>query len=164
MNDYKKKLNISMKKRGVIRVSKQRMKLSLNEETKQYIQAYMEENNIGFTGEAIAQICMEHKKTKSNEWSLQYISEVVSNNLHQVLKDDLTKVRLGVNSADKNTQILIEYMNGLFFHHGFDGLMTTDLQELDSTKVAKEAVEMRIANQRQKRIDWQESKGKQPSH
>jgi hypothetical protein len=145
-------------------MSKQRMKLSLNEETKQYIQAYMEENNIGFTGEAIAQICKEHKEAKSNEWSLQYISEVVSNNLHQVLKDELTKIRLGANSADKNTQILIEYMNGLFFHHGFDGLMTTDLQELDSTKVAKEAVEKRIANQRQKRIDWEESKGKQPSH
>jgi len=145
-------------------MNKQRMKLSLDEETKQYIQTYMEENNIGFTGEAIAQICMEHKKTKSNEWSLQYISEVVSNNLHQVLKDELTRIRLGANSADKNTQILIEYMNGLFFHHGFDGLMTTDLQELDSTKVAKEAVEKRIANQRQKRIDWEESKGKQPSH
>jgi len=139
------------------------MKLSLNEETKQYIQAYMEENNIGFTGEAIAQICNEHKQAKSNEWSLKYISEVVSNNLHQALKDELTKIRLGANSADKNTQILIEYMNGLFFHHGFDGLMTTDLQELDSTKVAKEAVEKRIANQRQKRIDWEESKGKQPS-
>ncbi|MEH7366723.1 hypothetical protein V7153_22305, partial [Priestia megaterium] len=83
-----------------------RMKLSLDEETKQYLQTYMEENNIGFTGEAIAQICMEHKKTKSNEWSLQYISGVVSNNLHQVLKDELTKIRLGANSADKNTQIL----------------------------------------------------------
>ncbi|MDD1515279.1 hypothetical protein [Priestia megaterium] len=144
-------------------MNKQRMKLSLNEETKQYIQAYMEENNIGFTGEAIAQICNEHKQAKSNEWSLKYISEVVSNNLYQALKDELTKIRLGANNADKNTQILIEYMNGLFFHHGFDGLMTTDLQELDSTKVAKEAVEKRIANQRQKRIDWEESKGKQPS-
>ncbi|WP_259345724.1 hypothetical protein [Priestia aryabhattai] len=123
----------------------------------------MKENGIGFTGEAIAQICKEYKEAKSNEWSLKYISEVVSNNLHQVLKDDLTKIRLRANSADKNSQILIEYMNGLFFHHGFDGLMTTDLQELDSTKVAKEAVEKRIANQRQKRIDWEESKEKQPS-
>ncbi|MED3872096.1 hypothetical protein P4574_24260 [Priestia megaterium] len=145
-------------------MNKQRMKLSLNEETKQYIQAYMEENNIGFTGEAIAQICKEHKEAKSNEWSLKYISEVVSNNLHQALKDELTKIRLGANSADKNSQILIEYMNGLFFHHGFDGLMTTDLQELDSTKVAKEAVEKRIAHQRQKKVDAEESRGKQPSH
>ncbi|MDP1442223.1 hypothetical protein [Priestia megaterium] len=145
-------------------MNKQRMKLSLNEETKQYIQAYMEENNIGFTGEAIAQICKEHKEAKSNEWSLKYISEVVSNNLHQALKDELTKIRLGANSADKNSQILIEYMNGLFFHHGFNGLMTTDLQELDSTKVAKEAVEKRIAHQRQKKVDAEESRGKQPSH
>ncbi|MED3939322.1 hypothetical protein [Priestia megaterium] len=116
-----------------------------------------------FTGEAIAQICKEYKEAKSNEWSLKYTSEVVSNNLHQVLKDELTKIRLGANSADKNSQILIEYMNGLFFHHGFDGLMTMDLQELDSRKVAKEAVEKRIANQRQKQIDWEESKEKQPS-
>ncbi|WP_375345230.1 hypothetical protein ACEWPB_14235 [Priestia megaterium] len=123
----------------------------------------MEENSIGFTGEAIAQIYKEYKEAKSNEWSLKYISEVVSNNLHQVLKDELTKIRLGANSADKNSQILIEYMNGLFFHHGFDGLMTTDLQELDSTKVAKEAVEKRIAHQRQKKVDAEESRGKQPS-
>ena len=71
----------------------------------------MEENNLGLRVK-LFEICKEHKRTKSNEWSLQYISEVVSNNLHQVLKDELTKIRLGANSADKNTQILIEYMNG----------------------------------------------------
>jgi hypothetical protein len=37
-------------------------------------------------------------------------------------------------------------------------------QELDSTKVAKEAVEKRIAHQRQKKVDAEESRGKQPSH
>ena len=124
----------------------------------------MEEHHFHFPGEAIMDICQKYQETKDKEWSLQYISEVVSNNLHQALKEELTRIRLGANSADKNSQILIEYMNGLFFHHSFDGLMTTDLQELDSTKVAKEAVEKRIANQRQKRIDWEESKGKQPSH
>ncbi|SFH60626.1 hypothetical protein SAMN04487776_1408 [Priestia megaterium] len=145
-------------------MEKRRRTISLDIKTDEYIQAYMEEYHFRFPGEAIMDICQKYQETKEKEWSLQYISEVVSNNLHQVLRDELTRIRLGANSADKNTQILIEYMNGLFFHHGFDGLMTTDLQELDSTKVAKEAVEKRIANQRQKRIDWEESKGKQPSH
>ena len=145
-------------------MEKNRRTISLDMKTDEYIQAYMEEHHFRFPGEAIMDICQKYQETKEKEWSLQYISEVVSNNLHQVLKDELTKIRLGANSADKNTQILIEYMNGLFFHHGFDGLMTTDLQELDSTKVAKEAVEKRIANQRQKRIDWEESRGKQQSH
>ena len=142
---------------------KQRRMVSFDPETDQYLSDYMREHHFRFPGEAIMDICQKYQETKEKEWSLQYISEVVSNNLHQVLKDELTKIRLGANSADENTQILIEYMNGLFFHHGFDGLMTTDLQELDSTKVAREAVEKRIANQSQKRIDWEESKGKQPS-
>ncbi|MBU8589429.1 hypothetical protein Q8G31_24840 [Priestia megaterium] len=145
-------------------MEKYRHKVTVDEETEAYIQEYMREHKLRFASEAIINICEKYKKVQEQEWSLKYISEVVSNSLHDVIKEELTRIRLGTNSADKNTQILIEYMNGLFFHHGFDGLMTTELQELDSTKVAKETVEKRIANQRQKRIDWEESKGKQPSY
>ncbi|MGG0592619.1 hypothetical protein ABEY80_22645 [Priestia megaterium] len=158
-------------------MEKQRMKLAIDEEAQAYIHSYKEEKGLRYTGDAIAQICKEHEIAKSNEWSLKYISEVVSNHLHeslknefqnlreeiQTLKGEMTKTKLGANAADKNTQILIEYMNGLFFHHGFKGLMTTSMQEMDSTRVARETVEKRIANQRQKRIDWEGSKGKQPS-
>jgi len=145
-------------------MDKYRHKVTVDEETEAYIQEYMREHKLRFASEAIIDICEKYRKIQEQEWSLKYISEVVSNSLHDVIKEELTRIRLGTNSADKNTQILIEYMNGLFFHHGFDGLMTTELQELDSTKVAKETVEKRIANQRQKRIDWEESRGKQPSH
>jgi len=145
-------------------MEKYRHKVTVDEETEAYIQEYMKEHKLRFASEAIIDICEKYRKVQEQEWSLKYISEVVSNSLHDVIKEELTRIRLGTNSADKNTQILIEYMNGLFFHHGFDGLMTTELQELDSTKVAKETVEKRIANQRQKRIDWEESRGKQPSH
>ncbi|MED4256579.1 hypothetical protein P4689_28900 [Priestia megaterium] len=145
-------------------MEKYRHKVTVDEETEAYIQEYMKEHKLRFASEAIIDICEKYRKVQEQNWSLKYISEVVSNSLHDVIKEDLTRIRLGTNSADKNTQILIEYMNGLFFHHGFDGLMTTELQELDSTKVAKETVEKRIANQRQKRIDWEESRGKQPSH
>jgi len=145
-------------------MDKYRHKVTVDEETEAYIQEYIREHKLRFASEAIIDICEKYRKIQEQEWSLKYISEVVSNSLHDVIKEELTRIRLGTNSADKNTQILIEYMNGLFFHHGFDGLMTTELQELDSTKVAKETVEKRIANQRQKRIDWEESRGKQPSH
>jgi len=145
-------------------MEKYRHKVTVDEEIEAYIQEYMKENKLRFASEAIIDICEKYRKIQEQEWSLKYISEVVSNGLHDVIKEELTRIRLGTNSADKNTQILIEYMNGLFFHHGFDGLMTTELQELDSTKVAKEAVEKRIAHQRQKKVDAEESRGKQPSH
>ncbi|MES9757158.1 hypothetical protein ABWK29_11705 [Priestia megaterium] len=145
-------------------MDKYRHKVTVDEETEAYIQEYMKEHKLRFASEAIIEICEKYRKVQEQQWSLKYISEVVSNSLHDVIKEELTRIRLGTNSADKNTQILIEYMNGLFFHHGFDGLMTTELQELDSTKVAKETVEKRIAHQRQKKVDAEESRGKQLSH
>ncbi|EOP45665.1 hypothetical protein COD90_23875 [Bacillus cereus] len=137
-----------------------RMKLSLSEDVHQYIQDYMDENNITHPGDAISKICMEHQASKSTEWSLNYISEIVSKNLHDVLKSELTKIRLGANSADRNTQVLIELMNGYFFANDLDleSIITTDKIEVGGVKIAKEVVAERISNARQKRIDHEASK------
>lgn len=136
------------------------MKLSLNENVHQYIQDYMDENNITHPGDAISKICMEHQATKNTEWSLNYISEVVSKNLHDVLKSELTKIRLGANSADRNTQVLIELLNGYFFANDLDleSIITTDKIEVGGVKMAKEVVAERISNARQKRLDYEASK------
>ncbi|UOE58303.1 hypothetical protein HPB58_13180 [Priestia filamentosa] len=146
-------------------MSKQRMKVAVDEETRTYIQTYKEEHNIRYTGDAIARICKEHEISKNQEWSLKYISEVVSQNLHEVLKKELTKIRLGTNAADKNSQILIELLNGIFFNKSElgTGFIPTSVQEVEPIRIATEEVEKRIAHQRQKRIDWQESRGKQES-
>ncbi|QWG53612.1 hypothetical protein EXW28_27960 (plasmid) [Bacillus mycoides] len=135
-----------------------RMQITLDEETDTYIKDYMEEHNIRYNGEAIVRICREHQASKNTEWSLNYISEIVSKNLHDVLKSELTKIRLGANSADRNTQILIELLNGYFFLEGVDSLITTDKQEMGSVKIAKEVVAERISHARQKRIDHEAAK------
>ncbi|MDO6663341.1 hypothetical protein Q4571_22575 [Bacillus thuringiensis] len=137
-----------------------RMQITLDKETDTYIKDYMEEHNIRYNGEAIVRICREHQASKSSEWSLNYISEIVSKNLHDVLKSELTKIRLGANSADRNTQVLIELMNGYFFANDLDleSIITTDKIEVGGVKIAKEVVAERISNARQKRIDHEASK------
>ncbi|WP_259418132.1 hypothetical protein [Bacillus toyonensis] len=137
-----------------------RMKLSLSEDVHQYIQDYMDENNITHPGDAISKICMEHEAAKNTEWSLNYITEVVSKNLHDVLKSELTKIRLGANSADRNTQVLIELMNGYFFANDLDleSIITTDKIEVGGVKIAKEVVAERISNARQKRLEHEAAK------
>lgn len=139
---------------------KVRMKLSLSENVHHYVQEYMEENNITHPGDAISKICMEHQASKNTEWSLNYVSEVVSKNLHDILKSELTKIRLGANSADRNTQVLIELMNGYFFANDLDleSIITTDKIEVGGVKMAKEVVAERISHARQKRIDHEASK------
>ena len=133
------------------------MKFSLEESTHVYMQDYMTEHNIKFPGDAIAQICKEHEQARKHEWSLRYITEVVTQNINQALKDQLTKIRLASNGADKNTQILMELMNGLYFHNSIEGIITTSVQEMDAVKTAKKEVEDRIAHQRQKKVDWEVS-------
>ncbi|MBE5107867.1 hypothetical protein IGI01_22225 [Bacillus thuringiensis] len=137
-----------------------RMQITVDEETDTYIKDYMEEHNIRYNGEAIVRICREHQASKNTEWSLNYVSEIVSKNLHDVLKSELTKIRLGANSADRNTQVLIELMNGYFFANDLDleSIITTDKIEVGGVKIAKEVVAERISNARQKRIDHEASK------
>ncbi|HFJ9435832.1 hypothetical protein [Bacillus tropicus] len=135
-----------------------RRQVTMDQATEDYINDYMEEHGIRYTGEAMGRICKEHEAAKKTEWSLNYVTEVVSKNLHDVLKSELTKIRLGANSADRNTQILIELLNGYFFLEGVDSLITTDKQEMGSVKIAKEVVAERISNARQKRLDHEASK------
>ncbi|EJS10676.1 MULTISPECIES: hypothetical protein [Bacillus cereus group] len=135
-----------------------RRQVTMDQETEDYIKDYMEEHGIRYTGEAMGRICKEHEAAKSTEWSLNYVTEVVSNNLHDVLKSELTKIRLGANSADRNTQVLIELLNGYFFLEGVDSIITTDKQEMESVKMAKKTVEERISHARQKRLDYEASK------
>ncbi|MES5930214.1 hypothetical protein QCI77_30460 [Bacillus cereus group sp. MG9] len=135
-----------------------RRQVTMDQATEDYIKDYMEEHGIRYTGEAMGRICKEHEASKSTEWSLNYITEVVSKNLHDVLKSELTKIRLGSNSADRNTQVLIELLNGYFFLEGVDSIITTDKQEMESVKMAKKTVEERISHARQKRLDHEASK------
>ncbi|MCA1047724.1 hypothetical protein BK709_25995 [Bacillus thuringiensis serovar shandongiensis] len=135
-----------------------RRQVTMDQETEDYIKDYMEEHGIRYTGEAMGRICKEHEAAKNTEWSLNYVTEVVSKNLHDVLKSELTKIRLGANSADRNTQVLIELLNGYFFLESVDSIITTDKQEMGSVKIAKEVVAERISNARQKRLDHEASK------
>ncbi|PFY98820.1 hypothetical protein COL60_29850 [Bacillus pseudomycoides] len=135
-----------------------RRQVTMDQETEDYIKAYMEEHGIRYTGEAMARICKEHEAAKSTEWSLNYVTEVVSKHLHDILKSELTKIRLGSNSADRNTQVLIELMNGLFFHQGIQNIISTEVDEMDGVKTAKEVVEKRINHLRQKRLDHEAKK------
>ncbi|MGG3801195.1 hypothetical protein [Metabacillus fastidiosus] len=140
-------------------MEKVRMKLSIDENVNQYIKEYMEEHHIKFVGEAVSQICKEHKENKENEWSIKYISEVVSNSMKEAFKEELNKIRLGANNADRNTQILIELMNGIYFFQNYENLITTSVQEMEAIKTAKNEVQDRITHQRQKKIDWEAAKG-----
>jgi len=134
--------------------------VTFDEESHEYLENYKEQHGIRYNGEALAKIFKEHKNRHDTEWSLKYVSEVVSQNIRETLKEDLTKFRLGINSADKNSQIIIEVLNGLLFHNSVDDILTTDVNKMTAIETATKVVEERITNQRQKRIEWEATRKK----
>lgn len=140
-------------------MNKKTRQITLSEDTDNYLNEYMEEHGIRFPGEAMARICKEHEQRENAQWSVQYIAEAVAKKFKEVFAQELNRIRVGTNSADKNSQIIIELLNGIYFFENYKDLITTSIQEMDGVKTAKQEVHERISNQRQKKLEWEATRG-----
>lgn len=120
-----------------------------------YIEDIKEKHKIGFNGDAVAFLVADHQRLKKEQWSLNYVAEAVTNNLYQTLREELTRIRLGTNNTDRNTQILMELLNGMMIHESVDDILTTDQMVAKGLATAKNIVQERIENKRQKRVEWE---------
>lgn len=90
----------------------------LKESTVQKIKEYEEKNHLK-QGEALDQIV--EKFFEKDSKLAKEISDTVIADLSKVL----TRVRLGVNNADRNSQILIELMNTQVIHQNINRALPT---------------------------------------
>lgn len=132
-----------------------RFRVTLDDEVMDYMEEIKEEQNFKYNGDAITYLVNEHKRLKKNQWSLNYVAEVVSQNLYQSLKDELARIRLGTNNTDRNTQIVIELLNGIMINDSVDDILTTDQMEAKGLVTAKTTIQERIEYKRQKRVEWE---------
>ncbi|MGM0924643.1 MAG: hypothetical protein ACQEWW_26245 [Bacillota bacterium] len=137
---------------------KVRFKLSLEQSVIDYIEDIKLENNLKFNGDAISFLVADHQRLKKNQWSLNYVAEAVTQNLHKTLREELARIRLGTNNTDRNTQILIELLNGIMINDSVDDILTTDQMEAKGLATAKNVVQERIENKRQKRVEYDNSR------
>lgn len=132
-----------------------RRQLLMKEDVDEYILEFMDENKIKSYRDAIGLICAEHEKLKGTEWSISYVTKEVIQALSVTLNSELNKIKLGVNSADKNTQILLEIMNGIMYAQEIPDIITTDDIETDGFKTASQIVTKRITDMRQNKLNKQ---------
>lgn len=158
MNNYKEILKWKGDDIRMAVDERNRFRVTLSDEVMDYLDDIKEDNGFKFNGEAITFLVNEHRKLKKNEWSLNYIAQAVTENLYHNLKEELTRIRLGTNNTDRNTQILIELINGIMIHDSVDDIITSDTLESKGLETAKRTVQERIEVKRQKRIEWEEQK------
>ncbi len=102
---------------------KERMKVSLPPEVKKYIQSYMKEHHLSFTGDAISHICKEHEEAQKKE---DDSIERTVKDVTQHIEDLLQKERLHIKKELLNMKQKV-----------LNDLRGTDLKEVEDYSIAK---------------------------
>lgn len=117
----------------------------------EYLENYQMNNDYNTIGEAVDAIIAEHRELSKNNWSLNYITNVVTSHVSKGVQAEVKKAMLGINQADRNTQILIELVQGFMQHYDIEGIITTEVHSPIFMKEVERLVKERITKQKQKK-------------
>lgn len=135
---------------------KKRKEFLLPEDVLQYIEDYRKKNYIKTQTEAFCKIVGDHKEKNDNEVAkviLQFLSEEITEKLMIAmeetyqLKNTLTRIRLGTNNADRNSDVILLLINTML---AFSGHLALQEEDVLPTSEAKRVVNERIAAYRTK--------------
>ncbi|MBN9654699.1 hypothetical protein J0K78_10530 [Halobacillus sp. GSS1] len=134
-----------------------RQNVTLHDETIALIKEYQEQQHIRYPGEALDRMIEEWETQKSKDHSQEYLMSLMAQRFQDVFTEEMKRLRLAANRSDKNTQVLLELMNGFAMDQNLESCVTTSIFESQAMKDAKQAVEESISHQRQKRISAKET-------
>ena len=125
---------------------------SIEKNTFNYLNDIQKENaNINSMSSAIDFIAMEHKS--KSDTTIEQMIKIIASEVAKALKSDLVKVIKGINSADRNTQIVMEMLNGFFIKNNVGFIATSDVFKAEGLELAEEAVRKRISKSRVRKLD-----------
>ena len=82
----------------------------MSEKNIEYINEVKEKNNLKYNSEALDLIIREHRA--NSDITTDIMIKLIGEKIAEQLKYELLGIKRACNSSDKNTQILIEVMNG----------------------------------------------------
>ena len=125
---------------------------SIEKNTFDYLNDIQRENsNINSMSSAIDFIAMEHKS--KSDTTIEQMIKIIASEVARELKCDLVKIIKGINSADRNTQIVMEMLNGLFIKSNVGYINTSDIVKAEGLELAEESVKKRISKSRVRKLD-----------
>lgn len=78
------------------------------------------------------------------------VAETVSKKVTEDLSKVLTRIRLGTNTADVNSQIIIELLNAIVYQFNV-APMTTQMDETTAVKISRQSIKDKIAGFKQRK-------------
>ena len=117
----------------------------------EYLSEIKKRNNLSSMNQAINLVLKEHKEKSAT--TIELMIKIIANEVAKELKGELTKIIRGINSSDKNTQIVIEMLNGLFIKKDIGYINTSDIVKSEGLELAEESVKKRISKSRVRKLD-----------
>ena len=141
--------------------NKEQYRYRIDVETNKYLKNYAVVNDLPLESSSLALelIVKDHKQLVSEKANLNLMAQVISQNVTAAVEEmmrvgiakELEKVRLGTNNTDRNTQKLIELVQGLLQLQNIDHIMTTDMNAPPFLKQVDELIDSRITEQKQRK-------------
>lgn len=141
--------------------SKRQHRYRIDEEVHQYLKDYAIKNELprDSSSRALELIIRDHKQLTSEKANMHLMSQAISHNVTNSVQEmieagvatEVNKIRLGTNNTDRNTQKLIELVQGLLQLQNIEHIMTTDMNAPPFLKQVDELIESRITEQKQRK-------------
>ena len=130
---------------------KNRKHFTISNEANEYIKQVRSERKIRSESEALEHIVKDHKE--KSDTTTELMIKIIASEVAKELKGELTKIIKGINSSDKNTQIVIEMLNGLFIKNSVGEILVSSVVKSEGLEMAEEAVRKRISKSRVRKLD-----------
>lgn len=133
---------------------KHRKNFYLDDSTIAYVEKFQDENNLSTFTAALAEIIQEHQHRNDVQASRVFVEELAKQ-VAQELNPVLTRIRLGTNGADRNSDIILLMLNTLMSYQQYSTFVPNDTPQLAQAKALEKE---RIAAFRQKKLDEKKRK------
>lgn len=117
-----------------------------------YLETFRSKNFLKTQTEALTKIIHEHQEKRDSEFSkmlVECLSAEITEKLLSAFESEykfrntLTRIRLGTNNADRNSEVILLLLNTLMYYSEREALFEDDSIQLEE---AKRIVKERIAN------------------
>lgn len=108
----------------------------------EYIDEVKEKNNLKYNSEALDLIIREHRQ--NSDITTEAMIKLIANEVADKIKVDISGIKKSSNETDRNTQILLELINGFFVISKYGRLATTENEVAPALTNASEIVDKRI--------------------
>lgn len=136
-------------------------RFTITDEAMDYLKDYAFDNSLPYNSVSLAleKILKEHNKNNNDNFSLDFMAKKISEevgksvqiSLQHSISKEINKVRLASNNIDRNTQILIELVQGFMQHNGVEGIITTEINYPLFMNEVEKLIKERITKQKQKK-------------